>query len=98
MTENEKRLLAALYVAHYSMHPFYPNTAGWRGGIGGSMITQGCSHIDPPHGNEGPKFALDEILRDSLRSLDPAEEAEVLALATQITSAPDPYAAPKEDR
>lgn len=97
MTENEKRLLAALYVSAYAMHPVYPNTAGWRGGIGGSMITQGCSHIDPPHGNEGPKDALDNILRSALRALDPAEEAEVLALAKQITDAPDPYAAPKEE-
>lgn len=43
-----ERVGAAFALVHYDAHPVYGNTAGWRGGIGGATITQGCSIIDPP--------------------------------------------------
>lgn len=49
----EEQLVAALALALYDAHPVYANTTGWRGGIGGSAITAGCSFNDPPPSDEG---------------------------------------------
>ncbi len=43
-----EQLAAALAFALYDAHPAYGSTAGWRGGMGGQMVTQGCSFNDPP--------------------------------------------------
>lgn len=66
MSEESDRLAAALAVALIDAHPSYANTAGWRGGIGGSAITRGCSIIDPPPDAEETEYGLTEVLRDYL--------------------------------
>lgn len=52
------KLAAALVLALHDAHPSYANTAGWRGGIGGMAITQGCSIIDPPPGHDWTQYDL----------------------------------------
>ena len=42
------RLAASVILLAHEAHPTYASTSGWRGGIGGQAITQGCSIIDPP--------------------------------------------------
>lgn len=59
-----RRLAAALALALYEGHPVYGNTTGWRGGIGGQTITQGCSFIDPPPGVD---FTQHDLLSKPLR-------------------------------
>jgi len=66
-----ERLAAALAFMLYDAHPVYGNTTGWRGGIGGQAITQGCSYIDPPPDAEWMDSGLDLLsgpLRDYIRA------------------------------
>lgn len=51
-------MAAAIDLLAHDAHPTYANTAGWRGGIGGSMLTTGCSVIDPPPGAEWTQYDL----------------------------------------
>jgi hypothetical protein len=53
-----ERLAAALALALYDAHPAYGSTAGWRGGVGGQAITQGCAFLDPPPGLEFTQYDL----------------------------------------
>lgn len=64
LRKNADALAAALHVAIYDMHPAYGSTAGWRGGIGGSAITQGCSFNDTPTYMR----AMPDRLRGTLRT------------------------------
>lgn len=66
LRENADRLAAALHYAIYGAHPAYGNTTGWRGGIGGQTVTQGCSFIDPPHGDARMTDALTDVVRQYL--------------------------------
>lgn len=69
-------LAGALALALYDAHPVYANTAGWRGGIGGQAVTQGCSFLDPPPDAEWTQHdLLSEPLRDYLRSRETDLEA-----------------------
>ena len=45
------RLAASVLLLAHDAHPTYANTTGWRGGIGGAAITQGCSIVDMPPGD-----------------------------------------------
>lgn len=67
VADHAERLAAALALAIYDAHPIYGSTAGWRGGIGGQAITQGCSFIDPPPDAEWTQYdLLSGPLRDFL--------------------------------
>ena len=79
----EDKLAAALVYAIHNAHPVYGNTTGWRGGIGGQAMTQGCSFIDPPPGEEWLQYnMIDEVLREYLEKNPDAklqENAKALA-------------------
>lgn len=64
-------LAAALRVALFDAHPAYASTAGWRGGIGGQMITRGCSFNDPPPEHAWMRDALVKPLRAYVQAYAP---------------------------
>lgn len=67
-TEEAEELAAALLASVTLMHPVYGSTSGWVGGIGGQAMTQGCSFIDPPHGDYMLPDRVAEVLREWLRA------------------------------
>lgn len=56
--EAADRLAATVVLLAYDAHPIYPNTSRWGGGIGGQAMTQGCSIIDPPPGEDWTQYDL----------------------------------------
>ncbi|AMS02626.1 hypothetical protein BJD55_gp140 [Gordonia phage Yvonnetastic] len=52
------RLALTLDLVLHDAHPVYANTSGWRGGIGGSALTPGCSIIDPPPDSDWTQYDL----------------------------------------
>jgi len=67
LRHNANGLAAALHMALYDAHPAYGSTAGWRGGVGGQMVTPGCSMIDPPPDHAFLADALSGPLTDFRR-------------------------------
>ena len=64
-------LAAALGLILHDAHPVYGSTAGWRGGIGGQAMTQGCSIIDPPSDADWTQYDMpSEPLREWLNGRD----------------------------
>ena len=57
-------MAAALALLLYDAHPTYGSTSGWRGGIGGRAVTQGCNVVDPPPGAEWAQY---DLLSEPLR-------------------------------
>jgi hypothetical protein len=73
-----RRLAAALALALHDAHPSYANTTGWRGGIGGQAVTQGCSFVDPP---PNVFYTQQDVLSTPLRELLAADPTLDLATA-----------------
>jgi hypothetical protein len=81
LKELADRLAGALFYALRDAHPIYSSTAGWRGGIGGQTITQGCSFNDPPPGEEWLQMdLLSQALREYLAAYP---ETDIRALALE---------------
>lgn len=74
----EEVLAAALYGVLLEAHPVYPTTAGWRGGIGGQAITQGCSLRDGRPDHREPLEAIEGILRSYIEQNPQFNAAETL--------------------
>jgi hypothetical protein len=76
------KMAAALLLMCHDAHPSYANTTGWRGGIGGQSITQGCNIIDPPPGDEWAQWDMPSMpLREWLAQhpeVDVRAEADAL--------------------
>lgn len=82
MTMNkETAFAAALKLSIVDAHPIYGSTATWHGGVGGQMLTQGCSFSDTPPTEEWVTL-LQDFLQDMLS--DPAFKSEVLDYAEKL--------------
>lgn len=65
-----EKAVAAASVLQHDLHPSYGTTATWHGGVGGAMITAGCSIIDTPPKHEKAVLAVEHFWRQALQSFD----------------------------